>query len=64
MTFRHAGNPSKDGMAGDLLVVVRVENETNFQRVGNDLYLEMPIQYTELVFGCQKEIQVVISRLQ
>jgi molecular chaperone DnaJ len=39
------------GPAGDLYVVIHVQPHTFFQRDGNDLYCEIPLNYTTLVLG-------------
>jgi molecular chaperone DnaJ len=42
----HAGGP-----AGDLYVVVHVQEHPFFQREGNDLYCEVPLNFTTLALG-------------
>jgi len=44
------------GPAGDLYVVVQVADHAFFQRDGNDLHCEIPVNFTTLVLG--GEIQV------
>jgi len=45
------GNEVKDGIPGDLYINISVENETEFQRKGNDLYLKKEISYPTAVLG-------------
>lgn len=57
MTFRSAGSPgSFGGQAGDLVVHIVVEENELIKRVGNDLYLEATVTYTQLVFGCSLDV--------
>ena len=39
------------GPAGDLYVVVHVQDHAFFRRDGNDLYCEMPVHFTTLALG-------------
>ena len=39
------------GPAGDLYVVIHVQDHAFFQRDGNDLYCEIPLQYTTIALG-------------
>jgi molecular chaperone DnaJ len=45
------GNISKNGHRGDLYVVFQVESDSHFQREGNDIYLEVPVFFTQAVLG-------------
>ncbi len=47
---------SGGGPAGDLYVVVQVNPHEAFQRDGDDVYLDLPITFTEAALGCKKEI--------
>ena len=44
------------GPAGDLYVYVSVEPHHFFQRQGDDVFVELPIGFTEAALGCKKEI--------
>lgn len=39
------------GATGDLIITVSVESSNTFVRVGNDLYLNFEVSYTQLVLG-------------
>jgi len=43
------------GPPGDLYVYIEVETHEAFQREGDDVYLELPITFTEAALGCKKE---------
>lgn len=44
------------GPPGDLYVYVSVEPHHFFQRQGDDIFVELPIGFTEAALGCKKEI--------
>ena len=52
-----AGN--NGGPNGDLYIEYHVERHPLFERVDNDIYLELPITVTEAVLGCKKEIPTI-----
>ena len=47
------------GDAGDLIIEVRVEPHKIFSRDGNDLYLEVPISFTEAALGAEIDVPVL-----
>lgn len=57
MTFKAAGSPgSFGGQAGDLIIHIVEEEHESITRSGHDLYLEIPINYTQLVYGCNIDV--------
>lgn len=44
------------GPPGDLYVYLEVEPHEAFTREGDDVYLEVPITFTEAALGCKKEV--------
>lgn len=44
------------GPPGDLYVYIEVEPHEAFKREGDDVYLEVPITFTEAALGCKKEV--------
>ncbi|MFC1697317.1 molecular chaperone DnaJ [Nanoarchaeota archaeon] len=46
----------KGGPTGDLYVIIYVKDHPIFQRRGDDIYLEIPISYTQAVLGDNIEI--------
>lgn len=52
------GQAIKGGTPGDLLVEVRVKNNSQFTRKGDDLHLEKEITYSQAVLGDSVEIPV------
>lgn len=52
LTLREEGDAGLNGgPAGDLYVYIRVKEDQIFKRMENDLYLELPITYTDAVLG-------------
>lgn len=45
------GNTGKSGVRGDLYVTFEVEEDSHFIRNGNDIYLEVPVFFTQAVLG-------------
>ncbi|MGD9970992.1 MAG: molecular chaperone DnaJ [Sulfuricurvum sp.] len=45
------GNTGKSGVRGDLYVTFEVEEDAHFIRNGNDVYLEVPVFFTQAVLG-------------
>jgi molecular chaperone DnaJ len=45
------GNEAKNGQRGDLYLTFIVEEDENFIRNGNDIYIEVPIFFTQAILG-------------
>lgn len=51
------GDAGQDGgPPGDLYVDIHVEPHPVFQRDGDDVYIELPLSFSEAALGCKKEI--------
>jgi len=60
MTMRGVGNVGpRGGGRGDILVVFEVEEDSRFERDGEDLYCEVFVTYAQLVFGADVEVPTV-----
>ena len=44
------------GPAGDLYVFISVEQHSVFQRDGDDILVELPLNFSEAALGCKKEL--------
>ncbi|MDA0657923.1 MAG: molecular chaperone DnaJ [Planctomycetota bacterium] len=65
IALRGEGEPSPDGgPAGDCYCRVAVKAHPLFQRDGNDLFLQMPITYTQAVLGAKLEVPTLDGRDQ
>lgn len=45
--------------AGDLYVFIQVEDHELFQREGDDIFLDMPLSFSDAGLGCKKEIPTI-----
>lgn len=45
------GNEAKNGQRGDLYLTFVVEEDENFIRSGNDIYIEVPVFFTQAILG-------------
>jgi molecular chaperone DnaJ len=44
------------GPAGDLYVFISVEPHSVFQREGDDIFVELPLSFSEAALGCKKDL--------
>ena len=51
------------GPAGDLYIEFTVKDHELFQRVEDDIYLELPLTITEATLGCKKEIPTIYGKV-
>ncbi|MGP1458870.1 MAG: molecular chaperone DnaJ [Treponema sp.] len=52
ITIPHQGDAGENGgAAGDLIVILHVEEHSYFERSGNDLYCAVPISFTQAILG-------------
>ena len=57
MTLRGKGNVGpRGGPRGDILVIFEVEEDSRFERDGEDLYCEVLVSYPQLVLGADVEV--------
>ena len=60
MTMRGVGNVGpRGGPRGDILVVFEVEEDSRFERDGEDLYTEVLVTYAQLTLGSNVEVPMV-----
>ncbi len=58
--LRGKGNAGSDGYpAGDLYVVIRVKEDTYFERDNNDVYCVIPISITQAILGSSIKVDTV-----
>lgn len=50
-----------NGPSGDLYVFISVKPHDTFQRDGDDVYIEIPISFSEAALGCKKEIPTPLN---
>jgi len=51
----------KGGKQGDLVVYLVVKDHPIFQRDGIDLFVDVPVSYTQLALGCDLEIPTLLN---
>jgi molecular chaperone DnaJ len=62
MTMRGVGNVGpRGGPRGDILVVFEVEEDSRFERDGEDLYCEVLVTYPQLVLGANVDVPMVVG---
>jgi molecular chaperone DnaJ len=60
MTMRGVGNVGpRGGPRGDILVVFEVEEDSRFERDGEDLYTEVLVTYAQLALGATVDVPMV-----
>ncbi len=60
MTMRGVGNVGpRGGPRGDILVVFEVEEDSRFERDGEDLYTEVLVTYAQIALGANVEVPMV-----
>ncbi|HJQ11836.1 MAG TPA: molecular chaperone DnaJ [Gemmatimonadaceae bacterium] len=60
MTMRGVGNVGpRGGPRGDILVVFEVDEDSRFERDGEDLYTEVLVTYAQLALGANVEVPMV-----
>lgn len=60
VVLRGQGSAGRNGGAnGDLVIEIRVKSHKIFKREGNDLFIELPISFTEAALGADIEVPVL-----
>jgi len=64
MTLRGVGNAgTRGGPRGDIHVLFEVADDPRFERDGEDLYTEMLVTYSQLVFGAELSVPAVAGHV-
>jgi molecular chaperone DnaJ len=58
------GNESKNGNRGDLYVTFYVKEDEHFIRNGNDIYIEVPVFFTQAILGESIKIPALYGELE
>lgn len=58
------GNEAPGGVAGDLIVLIEVEENTSLQRDGENLHYDLYISFAEAALGGSKEISTVDGKVR
>ena len=62
LKLRGEGDVGPNGTAGDLYVVVNIQEHALFKRVENDVHLELPISFLDACLGREVEIPTLTGR--
>ena len=55
---------SNGGPAGDLFITVSVAEHQIFERDGNDIYLELPVTFSQVALGCEIEVATIHGKVK
>ncbi len=55
---------SNGGPSGDLLVTVRVKKHSSFTRQGQNIYLDMPVSFTQAALGAEIEVPTLDGKVR
>jgi len=58
------GNEAPGGVAGDLIVLIEVEENTSLQRDGENLHYDLYVSYADAALGGSKEIETVDGKVR
>lgn len=62
LTLRGQGQAGpRGGPAGDLIVVLEVENDPRFERQGDDLVCDLPVSFSQAALGHEFEVPTPVS---
>ena len=60
LTLRGQGNAGyRGGPAGDIIVLIEVEEDERFERHGDDILLDLPISFSQAAIGTDVEIETL-----
>jgi len=60
LTLRGQGNAGyRGGPAGDIIVLIEVEEDERFERHGDDILLDLPISFSQAALGANVEIETL-----
>ncbi|MFA5049995.1 MAG: molecular chaperone DnaJ [Candidatus Micrarchaeia archaeon] len=55
------GNSGKDG-SGDLYVNIKIREDELFKREGDDLYIDVPVSFSQVSLGCEIEVPTLFGK--
>ena len=58
------GEAAPGGVAGDLYVRLHVEKHPIFKRVGFDLTMDLPLKLSEVLLGCERDLETLDGSLK
>jgi molecular chaperone DnaJ len=64
MRLSGKGNIAPDGTRGDLYVNIQVKDDENFVRHDDDIYIEMPVFFTQIALGATIEVPGIRGEIE
>ena len=58
------GAGTDGGPNGDLYINISVEEHPIFERDGNDIYLELPVTFSQVALGCEIEVATIHGKVK
>lgn len=58
------GYPSYSGQSGDLYITIRVDKDPVYNRIDDDLYMDLPVDIYTAVLGGKKEINTLKGKIK
>jgi molecular chaperone DnaJ len=62
LRLKNQGASQRGSKPGDLYVVVHVEQDKTFERLGDDILLELTISITQAALGAEIEVPTLLSK--
>ena len=60
--LRGKGQPGPNGKHGDLIINIDVEPHPYFQRMGDDIYLDVPLTFSEVALGAKVKVPTLTDK--
>lgn len=64
LRLKNEGNSIRNGKSGDLYIVINVEDNQFFKRKGNDVYIDIPITFSQATLGTKIEIPTLDENVE
>lgn len=58
------GNEPPSGKRGDLYIIIEVEDDSHFVRHGSDIYIEIPVFFTNIILGGSIKVPTLRGELE
>lgn len=62
ISYNGAGNACKDGINGDLIVVIREAEHERFVRDGHDLICDIHVKVLDAILGCETTVETIDNK--
>ncbi len=62
LKIRGEGDSGAGGVAGDLYVIINIQEHPVFRRVDDDVHLDLPLSYQDAVFGTSADVPTLTGK--